>query len=242
MDFINTVKLANKGKAKLIAHRGVSGLERENTCPAFVVAGVKSYYGIETDVHATKDGKYILFHDNSLLRLVNIERNIADCTFEELRNITLKDMNGVTERKDLFLPTPEEYFSICQKYNKQAIFELKENLTCEQVCELVDFIKETGYFSNTTFISFKKELLLALRKKVPDADAQFLGSASEENIAFILENAFDGDFSYGSVTQEVVDTLHAHGRSVNCWTVNDVETAEKLIKMRVDFITTNILE
>ena len=40
----------NKGEIKMIAHRGLSGLERENTCPAFVAAGVKSYYGIETDV------------------------------------------------------------------------------------------------------------------------------------------------------------------------------------------------
>ena len=35
----------------MVAHRGVSGLERENTCPAFVAAGVKSYWGIETDIH-----------------------------------------------------------------------------------------------------------------------------------------------------------------------------------------------
>lgn len=242
MSFTNTIKLTNKRSVKMIAHRGVSGLERENTCPAFVAAGVKSYYGIETDVHATKDGKYILHHDKSLLRLAGIDKNIVDCTFDELRNITLKDTDGVTERKDLFLPTPREYFSICKKYDKQAIFELKENLTSEQVYELVDCIKETGYLSRTTFISFKKELLLALRQKAPDADAQFLGAASEENIAFILENGLDGDFSHGSITQETVDTLHAHGRIVNCWTVNDAETAEKLIKMGVDFITTNILE
>ena len=51
---MNTKLFTDKGNVKMIAHRGVSGLERENTCPAFVAAGVKSYYGIETDVHVKK--------------------------------------------------------------------------------------------------------------------------------------------------------------------------------------------
>ena len=57
---MNTIKFENKGNIKMIAHRGVSGLERENTCPAFVAAGVKSYFGIETDVFVTLDEKYIV--------------------------------------------------------------------------------------------------------------------------------------------------------------------------------------
>jgi glycerophosphoryl diester phosphodiesterase len=38
---MNTIKFENKGNIKMIAHRGLSGLEKENTCPAFVAAGVK---------------------------------------------------------------------------------------------------------------------------------------------------------------------------------------------------------
>ena len=36
---MNTIKFENKGNIKMIAHRGLSGLEKENTCPAFVAAG-----------------------------------------------------------------------------------------------------------------------------------------------------------------------------------------------------------
>ena len=43
----------------MVAHRGVSKLERENTMPAFVAAGNRSYYGIETDIHITRDGRFI---------------------------------------------------------------------------------------------------------------------------------------------------------------------------------------
>ena len=67
----NTEK-ADLANIRMIAHRGVSGLERENTNAAFVAAGNRSYYGIETDVHRTKDGHYVIFHDDNMLRLTGI--------------------------------------------------------------------------------------------------------------------------------------------------------------------------
>lgn len=48
----------NAPQVKMVAHRGMSGLELENTCSAFVAAGNRSYYGIETDVHRTSDGHF----------------------------------------------------------------------------------------------------------------------------------------------------------------------------------------
>lgn len=61
---MNTIKIKSDS-VKIIAHRGLSGLERENTYPAFVAAGNRSYFGIETDIHKTKDGKFIIIHDHN---------------------------------------------------------------------------------------------------------------------------------------------------------------------------------
>ena len=53
-----TVKFNRSSAVKLIAHRGLSGLERENTAAAFVAAGNRAaYFGIETDVYRTVDGQ-----------------------------------------------------------------------------------------------------------------------------------------------------------------------------------------
>ena len=49
----------------MVAHRGLSGVETENTVAAFVAAANRSYYGIETDVHRTIDGKYVCIHDDN---------------------------------------------------------------------------------------------------------------------------------------------------------------------------------
>lgn len=65
---MDTVKIKSN-LVNMIAHRGLSGLERENTFPAFVAAGNRSYFGIETDVRKTKDGKFIIIHDNNIDRV-----------------------------------------------------------------------------------------------------------------------------------------------------------------------------
>lgn len=240
---MNTVSFEEKENIKMIAHRGVSGLERENTCPAFVAAGVKSYYGIETDVHITRDGKFILAHDDSLKRIAGLDLVIENTDMQTLRSVRLKDVDGKTERGDLFLPTPEEYFSVCKKYGKQAVFELKNRIPDEKVWELAELIQGCGWFERTTFISFNGDNLVALRKRYPAASVQFLaGAVTEENFAFMKANDFDADIDHRRLTEEAVARLHAEGLVVNCWTVNTIEAARKMKAYGVDMITTNILE
>ena len=240
---MNTIKFENKGDIKMIAHRGVSGLERENTCPAFVAAGVKSYYGIETDVHVTADGKFIVCHDDDLKRVAGVDMVIEKSNFDDLRKVRMKDVDGKTNRADLFLPTLEEYISICRKYDKQAVLELKNEMPKEKVWEIAEIIVQMDWFSRTTFISFAGNNLVWLRKKYFQSDAQFLSETFDENVlSFILTNGFDADLCGWCLTKEVVDTLHAAGRKVNVWTLDSLEHAEMARAAGVDFITTNILE
>ena len=51
---MDTIKI-NKKNVKMVAHRGLSGIETENTSSAFVAAGNRSYFGIECDIHVTKE-------------------------------------------------------------------------------------------------------------------------------------------------------------------------------------------
>ena len=240
---MNTIKWKRKRRVKIIAHRGVSGLETENTCPAFVVAGVKDYYGIETDVHVTQDGKYVVFHDDNLTRMFGLDKKLCECTFDELRSLQLKDVDDTTERKDLFIPSLQEYLSICKKYNKQAILELKGPLTDKQVEEIVQIVDDYGWLARTTFISFSKEFLLYVRKAYPQASVQFLTSnCTNEEIAFMVSQKIDADLYYKCITKSLVKKLHNANLKVNCWTVNTIMDAKFVQTAGVDYITTNILE
>ncbi len=240
---MNTIKFTEKGKIKMIAHRGVSGLETENTCAAFVAAGVKSYYGVETDVHLTADGKFLISHDDTLLRVGNVDIRIEDNRFDDLRKIRLQDKDGSFVRADLFPPSLEEYIRICKKYDKQSILEIKGLFPKRKVWEMVEEIKSLGWYEKTTFISFEVQNLVHIRENYADADVQWLlGELEDEHIAYMIERRIDADVSAWAITQEKVQKLHEGGRLVNTWTVDELDLANKVKADGVDFITSNILE
>lgn len=241
---MDTIKFENKSSVKMIAHRGLSGLERENTCPAFVAAGVKSYYGIETDVHVTLDGRYIIIHDDNLKRVGGgLEMVVEQSLFDDLRAIRLTDRDGVTKRADIFLPTLEEYLSICKKYGKVAVLELKNEMSEQHVIGIANVVREMEMFGQTTFISFARGNLVALRAAYPDADVQWLlGSISDDKLELLISSGMDADVAGSALTKEFIDAMHAAGRVVNAWTVDSLETAAHLRDIGVDMITTNILE
>ena len=81
---MNTVKI-QKQNVKMIAHRGLSGIEQENTNVAFIAAGNRSYFGIETDVRKTADGQFVILHDDHTERVGTDVLYPEKTTFETLR-------------------------------------------------------------------------------------------------------------------------------------------------------------
>ena len=239
---MDTIKI-NKGNVQMIAHRGLSGIELENTCPAFVAAGNRSYYGIETDVHVTADGKYVVIHDNTTKRVAAEEISIEGSTFDTLRAVPLCDAKG-NGRIDLRIPTLEEYLRICATYDKQCVLELKSPLTREEQEGMLEIIREIVPLEKMTFISFHYDTLCILRELEPNADIQFLGEfeITEDLVEKLSVHRFDLDWYYKRLTAENIAMVHSRGIKVNCWTVNDPVAAEDLVAWGVDQITTNILE
>ena len=240
---MNTIKFDNKENIKMIAHRGISGIECENTCPAFVAAGLKSYYGIETDVQVTLDGKFIIVHDSDLKRIAGLDIGVMTSNFDDLRAIRFSSIDGTVPRTGLYLPSLEEYLSICKKYGKEAYLEICAISLYDHVIGIASTVEQMGMMDSTTFISFNHSNLTDLRSSYPHAKAQLLtGDIGKDNIAFILENNIDAGIYYPNLTKEFVDLMHANGRIVNVWTVDTVEDAERMRDMGVDVITSNILE
>ena len=139
---------------KMIAHRGLSGLERENTCAAFVAAGNReTYFGIETDVHVTADGQYVIIHDDNTLRVSGEDRVVENTTMETLRTIRLTDTDGKERRWDLMLPTLREYITICKRYDKYAVLELKRPMEEKDICGIMETIKQLEYTDQNCTLS-----------------------------------------------------------------------------------------
>lgn len=242
---MDTVKFFHPRKPQMIAHRGVSGLETENTCAAFVAAGNRSYFGVETDVHASADGVYILSHDDNVRRVSGEELRIPDTDAATLRALTLYDKaSGQKDRGDLRLPLLEEYVRICRWYEKTCVLEVKETLRPRQMAGIVESIRALGWLEHTIFISFAHENLVELRRLLPAARLQFLtGDAPDEALlARLLPWRLDLDIYYKSLTQQGLALMHQNGVQVNCWTVDEAPAAAQLADWGVDYITSNILE
>lgn len=232
---MDTIKIS-KLDTKMVAHRGVSKIEPENTLAAFELAGKTSYFGIECDVHVTKDKKYVINHDFSLMRTYGVEKNIEELTLSELKEIK----NLVNQA-----PVPEysQYLEICKKYSKTAVVELKGVYTDEELKGLIEETKKADYLENTVFIAFDLINLIKLRELLPSQKLQFLTSVYNENILDALNRfSLDLDISYKVLTEEIIKEVQNNGHIVNCWTVDDKEIGEELASWGIDIITTNILE
>lgn len=240
---MDTVKLKNK-TVRMVAHRGLSGLEKENTCAAFVAACNRAtYFGVETDVHRTADGQFVIFHDDNTARVGIDHMIIEETTFDTLRKLQLTDLDGKRGRIDLTIPTLMEYIEICKKYGKHCVLELKNQFKAADVYKIVSMIEKAGYLEQVTFISFALKNLIYLRRRYPQQPAQFLIKEWDDRVLEALEKYNLGlDIYYKSATAENVQKVHALGQEYNVWTVNEAADGAALVEMGVDYITTNILE
>ncbi len=245
----DTIRIPDKKQVKMVAHRGVSGLETENTCAAFVAAGNRSYFGIETDVHRTKDGKFVVFHDDDLNRMAGVSLIVEETDFETLRSTPLFDTrlkkSAATSRCDMRIPTLSEYIEICKQYDKTAVLELKNHFEREDIFEICNEIAAQDWLERVIFISFDFENLVFVREKHPEQTVQFLtGEVNdfETLIEKLKAHKFDWDTYHATMTKALVDKCHAAGILVNVWTADTLKDAERLIDIGVDFITSNILE
>ena len=239
---MDTVKFDRKNTL-VVAHRGVSGIETENTAAAFIAAGNRSYYGVETDIYRTIDGRFVCNHDGNLLRIAGENIAVEGASLSTLQSIVLYDKDGTKGRADLRPASLENYISICKKYGKHCVLELKSDFTDEETERFIEVIKKLDYIDGVTFISFNYENLVKVRRVLPGHSVQFLFSkVTDEIVEKVIKDKFDVDVNYKALTDEVIERFHAAGVKINCWTVDTVEDAERLAEKGVEYITSNILE
>lgn len=237
----DTIKLGAQGM-RMIAHRGLSGLERENTCAAFVAAGNRSYFGMETDIHRTADGKYIVIHDDTTARVAGVDMCVEETDFDTLRAVHMTDKNGFP-RADLLFPSLEEYIQICKQYDKASVLEIKNHFDPEDIEAVIAIIRGMDWLENTIFISFDLPNMICIREKLPQQRAQYLTDRFGDDLLDVLKaHRLDLDIHHRAVTSENVKACHDAGIEVNVWTVDTVEDAQRAIACGVDYITSNILE
>ena len=110
----------------LYAHRGLHGGDvPENSLPAFAAA-VEAGYGIELDVHLTRDDVLVVFHDDTLSRMCGISKRVEDMTLPELERLRLQG-------SEQGIPTLDQVLAVVEG-KVPLIVEIKADKRLAELC------------------------------------------------------------------------------------------------------------
>ena len=138
--------------AHLLIHRGVVNKQyKENLLKSFKES-FKKGYGVETDIHATKDDEFICFHDFTLNRIFKKKESVKNMKYSQIKKISTQNKKPIPLLKDLLKISKNKYF---------LFIEIKPTLTKKLLKKL---LKETSKFSKCVFISFKHKNIYNLLK------------------------------------------------------------------------------
>ncbi len=172
----------------LIAHRGANRLAPENSLAAFALAQSQGADVLETDLHVTRDGEIVLFHDHTLQRMSNGHGPLFAQSLGELKQWRLRGPDGQMTGEQI--PTLIELLSATQG-KMPLLLELKDwRFVDRQHAErLVRVLSDYGVLAKCAIISFNQALVRAIRQvhdaipvgtitllnPIPQAEGQLLG-------------------------------------------------------------------
>jgi len=134
-----------------LIHRGIVNKSfKENLLNSFK-ASFKKGYGIETDIHATKDAQFVCFHDFTLKRIHKINKSIKNINYSEVQSLT---------RRKYPIPLLRDLLKLSK--NKYYLFiEIKPLFSSRLLKKL---LHETKKFNKCVFISFKEQNIYRILK------------------------------------------------------------------------------
>jgi glycerophosphoryl diester phosphodiesterase len=126
-----------------LIHRGLVNKKLKENLLASFNQSFKKGYGIETDIHATKDKQFVCFHDFTLKRSFNISKSIKNLNYQRIKEISKSKKAEIPLLSDLLKLSKKRFF---------LFIEIKPLFTKDLLKKL---IAETKAYSKCVFISFK---------------------------------------------------------------------------------------
>jgi glycerophosphoryl diester phosphodiesterase len=205
-------------KLLLLGHRGARIYAQENTIAAFDLALHHGVAGFEFDVRCTRNKQSIICHDGKVNRIVVRKRTLeqiqASCSLEG---------------------KPPCLEDVLERYSRKAFLNIEVKVRgMEQIVveAMKRFPPQRGYFISSFLPSVVRKLH-ALDKSL------VLGAISKSYWHLRRWKALPVTYvvpHYGLLTHKLIDELHAAGKTVVTWTVNDPRKMRNAVAMGVDGI------
>ena len=218
----------------IVAHRGASKAERENTLEAFATAGRMGADMVELDVRRTADGALVIHHDPTV-----DGRAIIDMRADELPS---------------YIPGLSDSLDACA--GMQVNIEIKNDAgepdhdpDQEVARKVAALLAERGDSDRMLISSFDRATINAVKRADPGLRTGYLFMIPELVNGVTLDAFVTGVAAEGhealhphrrAATPELVDAAHAVGLAVNVWTVDNPDVLVLLRDLGVDALITNV--
>jgi glycerophosphoryl diester phosphodiesterase len=217
---------------KLQIHRGYTdkGKNVENTLAAFRAVKAAGHQMFELDVRLSKDRVVVVYHDETLKRLAKVDKKVGDLTAKELVAY------GIPTLKEVFVdPRIPSWINVEMKVEPQ-----EDRAEREFEKAVYSVIKEQGAEKRVVVTSFSANALARMAAIAPHIPRGYLVSKdarTETDEQFI--NRVRGPLAgaktkllslyHMTITKSLADALRKEGLSFFAWTVNDQESATRLL-------------
>ena len=217
------------------AHRGASEYYPENTLSSFYAGVTMGATGIETDVHMTKDGVLVLFHDDTLERVTGQPGAVSDYTYAELREFLVH--NRTNDRWDR-ITTLEQFLHCFGWRDLTFAIELKQ-AGIEK--ETIDMLEAYHMREKTILTSFSFESLRKAKACDPAYRVGYLYPCSHEEALEQLQSIHGEELcpEAHTMTPEQTARYQSMGYSVRAWGVYDAALMEHVCKCGANGMTVN---
>lgn len=234
----------------ITGHRGAAGLAPENTLSSIEKALEYPVDRIEIDVQQSSDGVVILMHDETLDRTTDGSGEVRGLTWAELQALHVLDAEGAATAEGI--PSLAAVLDAIAG-QRTLVIEVKQGGDYHPGIEenIVALIQERQAASWCILHSFNDAVLEKVDGLMPELRLHKLLVAQTKGLSVV----YDGGFHWGSAedyafVDEVsimwqfanrgfIEEVHALGKKVNVWTVNDVGDAGDLVHLGVDGLITD---
>lgn len=224
----------------LIAHRGACTVAPENTRSAIAEAVRLGAKVVEFDVRVSADGELVVFHDDSLERIIGRKGTIEASKWEDLQSMDVGHWFGDGDFAGENLILLKEAIEICLAGDAIPLIEHKSGEAAAYL-RIIDDLKAR---ESVIVQSFNWKFL-----------ADFSTLASDVRLGALASKKLDGDrkarlselrprwvgWKEADMKNSYIEWFHELDCKIALWTVNDPAVAKRWVDAGVDAIITDCI-
>lgn len=209
--------------------------------PAFEAAVALGYEYLETDIHATADGRLVICHDGDLRRLTGAAGKIAEMEWSDVQRLKVAGTESVPLLAELFDAFPDAKVNIDPKHDGA-------------VPPLLRMLREMNVWHRVCIGSFSERRLRTVRSGGGDKVCTSAGPREVFRLKLLslglpagqlqanCVQAPPSHFGIRVIDADFVAASHAIGMPVHVWTINEYVEMKRLLALGVDGIVTGEAE